>query len=264
MIKSNLGYTSIFFGPRWAWKTQQAVYDAYDAYINDWAIIISNIWLSFPHIRFTSWEMLSQIMQEIAEVNHKMTTPISAPSQFLKEYWMKRRKWKIQKFFILWDEIWKYLNSRNWQKNFKSTLLIDMLTEPRKYKLTIIWITQAWAMIDKQFRIMSSDWFLFTKRGWWIFERMVKRKYYVWDWEFSFETSLLQEEYSFFIRSNKILNKFRTFYFTDEIVGDWKMEWSPHIFTIWDIIRRCIPKKFQSKDHIVDEWEEFDTIRPVI
>ena len=233
---NNTGYTNIYFGQRWSWKTQQAVIDAYEAY-QRWEIIISNTWLDFPHIRFQKAKDLVPILYEIANYSHYVWMPILAPSKMLKEYWLRRQKWQVKKFFILFDEIWKHLNSRNWAKNFKDDeILIDMLTEPRKYWLTLIWVTQSWTWIDKQLRTITQDWFLFSKTWLWIFERMNCTHLWVHDWEFNYDKPIIIETRKKFVYFWKMLNFFRTLYWTWEIVWAWKFSWNiPYLFKEWDI-----------------------------
>jgi len=158
----NLWYSNIYFGRKWSWKTQQAVIDAYEAHKNG-SIVISNIWLSFPHVRFHDSPTLVPILREMADYCNDHVMAVEAPTLMLKEYWMKRKYWTLKKFFLLFDEIGNHLNNRNWQKNFKDPILRDMLTEPRKYKLTIVWICQSYDDVDVAFLRACEDWFLFSK-----------------------------------------------------------------------------------------------------
>ena len=247
-----LGYTNIYFGQRWSWKSQQAVIDAYHAYM-DGHIIISNLWLNFPHIRFTKTKELPMILHEIADYNHNVTMPTEAPIQMLKEYKMERKRTrKILKYFILIDEIWKHFNSRNWHKNFHDDILVDMLTEPRKYNLTVIGVTQAWKRIDVQFRELTQDWFLFSKSGWWIFEHMDCVHIWVHDWEFHYENPIIIDRNRKWVYWNKMLLFYRTLYYTKEIVGTGLYGGAiPHLFSPWDIFS---PKEGEAnKDAEADE-----------
>lgn len=246
-MKNRLWYSNIFFWPRGHWKTLQAVIDAYECHKKGMTII-SNIWLNFPHIRFTNSEELCEIMEEIGQYCNEVVLPSEWPDALIKDYGVKRKKAKTKrkKFFILWDEIGKHLNSRNWTRNFKDNpLLLDMLTEPRKYWLTIVGITQSWKMIDAHFRFITTEWFLMQKKGWWIFERLMFSKYYVADWEFDppWEwllaqkwSSILLSKHSQFTHFNSALNAIKKLYWTWEIVGAGLFKWEiPHKFKKWDI-----------------------------
>lgn len=240
-MATKLWFSNIYFWPRGHWKTLQAVADAYDAHKKG-RTVISNIWLNFPHIRFTDTWTLCEIMEEIWEYCNEVVLPTEWPDAILKDYKIKRKKAtkKRIKYYILWDEIGKHLNSRNWTRNFKENpLLLDMLTEPRKYWLTIVGITQSWKMIDAHFRFITTEWFLMQKRGWWIFERLVHTKYYVSDWEFDLEKSIKIDEFSQFTVWNKSLNTVKGLYWTGEIVGAGLYKGDiPHKFTKWDIYKK--------------------------
>jgi len=240
---NNTWYTNIYFWRRWSGKTQQAVIDAYEAYQRG-ETVISNIWLDFYHIRFVKTKDLVPILYEIAEYCNEVSMPSNAPLNMLKDYGMKKKKMKnIKKFFILWDEIWKNLNARNWQKNFKDDeILIDMLTEPRKYWLTIIWIAQSWKFIDAQFRNITEDWFLFSRTWGWIFERMNCTHLWVHDWEFDYEKPIIIDKKSQFVFFFKMLKFFRTLYWTGEIVWAWVYKNVPHTYTPWVIYKKSVPK----------------------
>lgn len=233
---NNTGYTNLYFWPRWSGKTQQAVIDAYEAHQRG-EIIISNIWLNFPHMRFTNIRELVPILREIAAYNHHVVTPAEAPIQMLHQYGMERKRVvKLNKFFILIDEIGKHLNSRNWQKNFKDEMLVDMLTEPRKYNMTIIGIAQAWSRVDVQFRQMTEDWFLFRKTGGWIFERMYCSQLWIHNWEFSMDNPIVIRRTTRWVFFMKIMEFFRTLYYTKEIIWAGQF-WGnvPSLFRPWSI-----------------------------
>ena len=213
----NLWYSNLFFWRKWGWKTQQWVIEAKKAF-DRWEIVISNIWLSFPHVRFQATKDLVPILREIANYCNMEKMPILAPDFMLKDYWMKRKKWKIQEYFLLFDEIGNHLNSRNWQKNFNEPILVDMLTEPRKYWLTIVGITQSWARVDVSFRQSCEDWFIFSKWGWFIFEQFKYTHMWVHDWEFDFDKPIILDKGRTWIYWSKSLIKYRTLYWTGEIV----------------------------------------------
>lgn len=226
---NNLWYCNLYFGRKWWGKTQQAVIDAYEAYRNG-KIIISNIWLSFPHIRFVKWSDLPPILKEIANYCNNEKLPIQAPLQLLKEYGIERKKWEIQEFFLLFDEIGNHLNTRNWNKNFKSEFMRDMLTEPRKYWLTIVGITQSWLRVDREFREACEDWFLFSKVWRWVFERRRCTQFWIHNWEFDPEKPIIiriTEKWTYY---DKLLKTYQKMYYTGEISGDWSHSSVPHRF----------------------------------
>ena len=229
---NELWYCNLYFGRKWGWKTQQVVIDAYERHIQ-WEIIISNIWLNFPHIRFKKWSDLPAILREIADYCNHEKLPIEAPLKMLKEYWLERKAWKVQKFFLLFDEIWNHLNTRNWNKNFKDELMRDMLTEPRKYWLTIVWVTQSWKRVDVEFREACEDWFLFSKTWKWIFERFKCTHLWVHDWEFNFEKPIILWQKQKFTYWDKFLHHYRKMYYTGEINGDWSYEKVPFLMRTW-------------------------------
>lgn len=213
----NLWYSNLFFWRKGGGKTQQGVIEAKKAFDRG-EIVISNIWLSFPHVRFQATKDLVPILREIANYCNMEKMPILAPDFMLRDYGMKRKKWKIQNYFLLFDEIGNHLNSRNWQKNFSEPILVDMLTEPRKYGLTIVWITQAWARVDVSFRQACEDWFIFSKGGWFIFEQFKYTHMWVHDGEFDFDKPIILDKWRTWIYWSKSLIWYRTLYWTGEIV----------------------------------------------
>jgi len=234
-MELNLGYSNIFFWRKWAWKTQCAVIQAYEAYKRG-EIVISNIWLDFPHIRFHGWKDLPPILREIAKYCGDHVMSVEAPKNMLKEYGMVRKNMKLHNFFLLFDEIGNHLNNRSWNTNFKEPIMRDMLTEPRKYKLTIIWVCQAYADVDIAFLRACEDWFLFSKKGSWIFFRFHYTHFWVMNGtpDFDKEMYILKQDYklAFFW---KMLNFYRELYWTGEIVGVWSKWNAPHYFKEWQV-----------------------------
>lgn len=231
---NDLGYSNLYFWRKGGWKTQQGVIDAYESYRN-WKIVISNIWVSFPHIRFQKWSDLPAILKEISDYCNLEKLPIEAPLQLLKEYWLERKKWVVQEFFLLFDEIGNHLNTRNWNKNFKSEFMRDMLTEPRKYWLTIVGITQSWKRVDVEFREACEDWFLFSKTWKWIFERRRSTHFWVHNGEFDFDKPIILGQTRKFTYWDKLLKVYQKMYYTWEISGDWAIKNVPHRFVVWSI-----------------------------
>ena len=229
------GFCNIYFGRKWSWKTTQAVIDAYEAH-KDWQIIISNTWLNFPHIRFTDTKNLVPILKEIAQYCNMHKIPIEAPTVMLKDYGIDRKKWKVNKYFLLFDEIGKHLNRRNWQANFKEEFMRDMLTEPRKYNLTIVGITQSWKRVDNEFLEACEDWFLFSKTGWKWFERVYTTHLWVHNGEFNFEKPIIIWKNKRWVYWDKNLTFYRTLFYSGEIIGDGLFQgFIPHMFKVGDI-----------------------------
>lgn len=226
---NTLGYCNLYIGRKGGWKTQQAVIDAYEAHKSG-KIVISNCWLDFEHIRFQKWKDLPPILKEISEYCNLEKMPIEAPLKLLKEYGLERKEGKVQEFFLLFDEIGNHLNTRNWSRNFKDDFLRDMLTEPRKYWLTIVWITQSWKRVDSEFREACEDWYLFSKLWRWIFERRRCTHLWVHNGEFDFDKPIIlwtNEKWTYF---DKILKQYQKMYYTGEISWDWAYSKVPHRF----------------------------------
>lgn len=231
MWRSNgLWYCNLYFWRKWGGKTQQVVIDAYEAYKN-WKIVISNIWLSFPHIRYLVWTDLVPILKEISDYCNIEKMPIEAPLQMLKEYWVDRKKGKIQEFFIVLDEAWKHLNTRNYHKNFKEEYLRDMLTEPRKYGITLVGVTQSWKRVDIEFREACEDWFLFSKTWKWIFERRRCTHLWVHDWNFNYEHPHILWTKQSWVFFDKALLQYQKMYYTGELNWEWSNKKVPHRFS---------------------------------
>jgi hypothetical protein len=234
-MELQLWYSNIFFGRKGAGKTQMAVIQAYYAW-KRWDIIISNIWLDFPHIRFYGGKDLPPILKEISQYCGDHVMSVEAPSKMLREYGLTRKKMKLNNFFILFDEIGNHLNNRSWNSNFKDPLLRDMLTEPRKYKLTIVWVCQSTDDVDIAFLRACEDWFLFSKKWSGIFLRFHYTHFWVINWKLDFtnEIYILERGHKFAVFW-KMLSYFRELYWTGEIVGAGAKGNAPHRFNEWNI-----------------------------
>lgn len=232
-----LWYTNIFYWEKGMWKTYYLVREALEAH-NRWEIIISNVWVDFPHIRFHRTAWLIPILREIAEYNYYETMPMLAPRNFLKAYWIKRKKGTPLKFFILFDEIGIHLNHRNWSKNFKDELLHDMIMEPRKYWITLVWICQVTSTVDIEFLKMVTHWNEVKKWWWWIFERVKITHLYVPDWKISERTYERGHTNKWhYIQKKKDLSEFFWWlYYTREIQWYWaNTKNTPSLFIPWSI-----------------------------
>lgn len=78
MLDGNL---SAVFGQFWAWKTYMMVQQAFSAYKKG-AIVISNCWLSFPHIRIYTPDDLLPILTDISTIHERYITPALAPDSY--------------------------------------------------------------------------------------------------------------------------------------------------------------------------------------
>lgn len=235
-----LWYVNVVYGEKWTWKTYYFVKCAYEAYLN-WYTIISNVWLDFPHVRFTNTKSLIPIMREIALYSHFEKWPMDAPRNFLKAYGMKKKEGIPQKFYILFDEIWIHLNHRNWSKNFRDELLIDMIMEPRKYNMTMVGICQDTTTVDIEFLKMATRWF--SVRKWWksIFESVFIKWYKVRWWimdDYSYENNFYSKRYFHWLQKKYDLSEFRWWlYYTGEVSGAWTKFYAniPNSYVEWCI-----------------------------
>jgi len=218
----NFWYTNLVFWERWSGKTYYFVREARRLQ-KEWEIIISNVWMDFPHIRFrNSWELV-EILREIAEYAYYEATPMIAPRNYLKAYKIKRKKGTPLRFFILFDEIGIHLNHRNWSRSFKEDFLRDMLMEPRKYWMTIVWICQEWETVDKEFRIMCNDWFSVKKAWFWLLDRTQIKHYYVRGGEMLrdnvYDKGKIPTKWNYFQRKKDLSEFSGWLYYTREIQG---------------------------------------------
>ena len=265
--EKSLGYSNVFFWRKGGGKTQEGVIQAYYAHKRG-ETVISNVWLDFDHIRFQKTKDLVPILYEIANYCWSEKLPIEAPAKMLKEYWLERKKWTVRKFFLLFDEIGNHLNARNWQKNFKDEVLVDMLTEPRKYNLTIVGITQSTKSVDIAFLRSCEDWFLFWSSWKWIFERYTCHHFWVLNWEFDINSP---EHWK--INSNTLLGSYKKFAYFDKMIKfhrglyyTWEIIWAgirnniPHLFKPWDIYSPPdVPVSappFLLKQPVPEQWAE--------
>lgn len=253
-----LWYTNIVYGERWTGKTYYFVREA-RALQKQGFIIISNLWLSFPHIRFRNTKQLAEIMREIAEYNELEVLPMMAPSNFLKEFWIKKKKWTPLEFFILHDEIGIHMNHRNWQKNFAhDPILLDMIMEPRKVGITYVWICQEWRTVDLELRILTKDWFsVQRKRGWiWFLKYLDRTKitqYKVYDWVMSNTTTFkvwsLRMKWNYFEHKKDFTENKGWLYYDREVSGAGAnlSRVDPNAFVPWAILSLIQPVPVKSE-----------------
>lgn len=221
-LDSFLGYINVVYGEKWSWKTYYFVKCAFEAYLKGYTII-SNVWVDFPHVRFTNTKSLVPILREIALYSHFEKWPIEAPKNFLKAYWMERKTWEVEKFYILFDEIGIHLNHRNWSKNFRDELLVDMIMEPRKYNLTMVGICQDISTVDIEFLKMATRWFSVRKWGRSFWESVFIHGYPVRWWvqdEISYASEFYSKRYFHYFQKKYDLSEFRWWlYYTGEVSG---------------------------------------------
>jgi len=153
MLDQNL---SIIFWTYWTGKTYYAVRNAYEAY-KQGAIVITNMWLAFPHVRFYLPEDLPNILHEIYDYHEKYIVPYEAPDSFLLAHDVEKSDIEPRSFYILIDEASVFFNSREFWKNFKDASLRVMMTEPRHFNMQITAISQDLALIDKMFRDLAQE-----------------------------------------------------------------------------------------------------------
>lgn len=153
LIKEDLTLVFWFF---WAWKTFYTVEEAYKAY-KRWDIVISNMWLAFPHIRWYTADEMPPIVKEIQDYHDNFATPMYAPKSYLWAHEIKPIKGKPRRFFFLIDEAAIFFNARNFKQNFSSPEMIEFFVQPRKFDCTIAVICQSLNMIDVNFVRLAQE-----------------------------------------------------------------------------------------------------------
>lgn len=239
MLNQNL---SIIFWTFGTWKTYYAVRNAYQAYL-DGAIVISNMWLAFPHIRWYLLEDLPRILHEIYDYHEEVIVPFEAPDSFLLAHDIKRdRDNPPRSFYVLADEGGVFFNARNFQSNFKEKSLLVMLAEPRYFNMQITAITQKLDLIDKTFRDLSQEIIEFTPFLFGIFRRALSYdlKYLVdegW-WDHDIETVETKTYFHWYHRRKDTSNFFGGLYFTKEVLGDLALRRKDDITSLREFFER--------------------------
>lgn len=266
MFDQNL---SLVFGTFWAWKTYYAVREAFDAF-NRWAIVISNTWLSFPHIRFYVPSDLPSILQEISRYHVSDVTPSVAPYSYLKAHNIDWNDDIPREFFILIDEGGLFFNARNFQKNFSDDSILEMLVQPRKYGLQITAIVQDLQLIDKVFRVLSQEIVELVPTFMGFFRKAYSydKKYILVEWWWTPDIPVLESK-SYFHWWNKRTDRIRHFwglYYTREILWSKAIRYDEDIFTLAKYIQ--LEKEDLLKDNsrniltpVIEkiEWSRFIT-----
>lgn len=228
-----------FFG---AGKTFYTVEEAYNAYKKGY-IVISNMWLAFPHVRWYVAEELPPIIEEIQYYHDHVATPRYAPKSYLGANGISPIKGKSRKFFFLIDEAAIFFNARNFKQNFNTPEMIEFFVQPRKFDCTIAVICQSLKMIDVNFVRLAQEVVEFRKWIGWLFRL----------WE-GFDTKFLNLEDGWWdpntpvTRRKFFLHNFFTFrakvkfiwwlYYTKEILWQRAVRRPDHILTISDYLLR--------------------------
>lgn len=154
MFNDNL---SIVFWEFWSWKTYEIVKLAYKRYKEEWAIIISNMWLAFPHIRIYNNNDLLPLLDEIWVYHKKVITPYNAPPSYLLAHNLQSSKIPNRPIFILIDEWVIFFEARNFAKNFSQEKLRNMFATPRHFDMQICVIVQNIERVDKLIRDLAQE-----------------------------------------------------------------------------------------------------------
>lgn len=233
LIPQNL---ALIFGQFWAWKTFYSVLQAYDAYTR-WDVVISNMWLAFPHVRWYIPDELPPIIHEIQDYHDKIATPNYSPNSYRFAHNIEKSNEKPRRFFFLIDEAWLFFNSRNFKKNFDDPKMLEFFVQPRKYDCTIAIICQSLEMIDVNFRRLAQDVIEFRKWIWWIFRlgESFDPKYLTMEqgW-WNPETPVLRRKFylHFYFTQKSHIKFFGGLYYTKEILGDRAIRHFSHITSI--------------------------------
>ena len=249
LIKEDLTLVFGFFG---AGKTFYTVEEAYNAY-KRWDIVVSNMWLAFPHVRWYTADELPPIINEVQKYHDEIATPIYAPNSYKGANAIIPQKGKTRRFFFLIDEAAIFFNSRNFKKNFDKPEMIEFFVQPRKFDCTIAVICQSLKMIDVNFVRLAQEVVEFRKWIGWLFRL----------WE-GFDTKFLNLEdgwwdpntpvtrrkfflHHFYIYKAKV--KFIGWlYYTKEILGERAIRRPEHITTIKDYFFK------ETTDPIFHDW----------
>lgn len=237
LIWQDLTLVFWFFG---AGKTFYTVEEAYKAYQKGY-IVVSNMWLAFPHVRWYVAEDLPPIINEIQKYHDNFATPMYAPKSYLGTHGIKPIKGKPRRFFFLIDEAAIFFNARNFRQNFSTPEMIEFFVQPRKFDCTIAVICQSLKMIDVNFVRLAQEVVEFRKWIWWIFR--------LWEW---FDTKFLNLEDGWWDPNTPVTRRKFFFhlyyiwkarakfiwwlYYTKEILWDRSIRMPEHIRTIQDYI----------------------------
>lgn len=237
LINQDLTLVFWFF---WAGKTFYTVMQAYEAY-KRWDIVISNMWLAFPHIRWYTANELPPIINEIQYYHDNIATPFYAPNSYKISHWIVSTKEKPRRFFILIDEGSIFFNSRNFKKNFDNPDIIEFFVQPRKFDCSIAIICQDIKMIDVNFSRLAQEVVEFRKWIWWFFRlwESYDTKFINFDeWWWDKETPIKRRKFflhSYYTNKSRLLF-FWGLYYTKEILWVRAIRRDDHIRTLKDYL----------------------------
>jgi len=248
MLDNNL---SLIFGPYGSGKTYYAVRNAYKSYLEG-AVVISNMWLAFPHIRFYTNDQLVPILKEIDHYHKDKITPFYAPDSFLLAHGIERTDEEPRPFHILIDEGLVFFESREFATNFKDKSLKNMLATPRHYNMQITVITQKITRIDKAIRDMSQEFIEFTPFIFGIFRRATSydTERFFSDGEAISENTPIVETKTYFDYLHKKRDQSKHFgglYFTMEVLGDLAIHHVSHIRSL---------RQYLASESTLTDWRE--------
>lgn len=239
LINQDLTLVFGFFG---AGKTFYTVEEAYNAYKKGY-IVVSNMWLAFPHVRWYTADELPPIIKEVQNYHDNYATPRYAPKSYLWANEIKSEEGKTRKFFFLIDEAAIFFNARNFKQNFANSDMIEFFVQPRKFDCTIAVICQSLKMIDVNFVRLAQEVVEFRK---WI-----GGLFRLWE---GFDTKYLNLEdggwdpntpvtrRKFFLHPYFIWKAKAKFigwlYYTKEILGERAVRHSSHIRTIAEYMNK--------------------------
>lgn len=212
---------SIVTGTFWTWKTYFAVRDAYEAYNNGY-VIISNMWLAIPHVRWYVSKDLVPILHEIDVYHTSHITPFDAPDSFLVSHGLQRNTVTPRSFYILADEGAIFFDARNFSKNFADESMTAMLVTPRHLNMQITVVVQDLDLVDKRFKDLCNEIIEFRKM-WFGFARVAEsqNKKQVLDRNFHGEVDILEKKthWMYFQHKKDTSQFFGWLYYTKELLG---------------------------------------------
>lgn len=249
LINEDLTLVFWFFG---AGKTFYTVEEAYKAY-KRWDVVISNMWLAFPHVRWYTANELPPIINEIQNYHDKFATPMYAPRSYLWAHDIKPINGKPRRFFFLIDEAAIFFNARNFKQNFSSPEMIEFFVQPRKFDCSIAVICQSLKMIDVNFIRLAQEVIEFRKwlggifrLGEWFDTKFLNLEDGGWD------PNTPVTKRKFFLHpyyTYKAKAKFIGWlYYTKEILGDRAVRRPEHILTLQDYFFK------ETTDLIFHDW----------
>lgn len=218
MFDLNLSIVTGTFG---TWKTYFAVRNAYEAYMNG-AVVISNMWLAIPHVRWYTSKDLVPILHEIDRYHITDITPFDAPDSFLISHDLVRKEDEPRSFYILADEGAIFFDARNFSKNFADESMTAMLVTPRHLNMQITAVVQDLDLIDKRFKDLANEIIEFKKTWFWLARTAFSLdKKQVLDKNYHGEVDILERKtrWMYFQHKKDTSEFFGWLYYTKELLG---------------------------------------------